>query len=158
MNVKHELKPVFNKDSTILILGTIPSIVSRKMGFYYMHPHNRFWKILEIIYEEKITNKEEFILKHHLALWDVLASCQINGSKDSSIKNVKVNNISKLIKETKIKAIITTGKKADELYQKYVYPQTKIKNIALPSTSSANAQYHLEDLVEEYKIIKKIQK
>ena len=153
MKVKHELEPFYDKDSKILILGSIPSIKSRELGFYYMHPSNRFWQVLEKVFKEKIIDKKAFLLKHHIALWDVIKECDIKSSSDSSIKNVKVNDINELLKKTKINKIYTTGSKADSLYQKYIYPKTKIKNIALPSTSSANAKMKLETLVEEYKII-----
>ena len=153
MKVKHELEPFFDKDSKILILGSIPSIKSRELGFYYMHPSNRFWQVLEKVFKEKIIDKKAFLIKHHIALWDVIKECDIKSSSDSTIKNVKVNDINELLKKTKINKIYTTGSKADNLYQKYIYPKTKIKNIALPSTSSANAKMKLETLVEEYKII-----
>ena len=155
MKVKHELEPFYDKDSKILILGSIPSIKSRELGFYYMHPFNRFWQVLEKVFKEKIIDKKAFLIKHHIALWDVIKECDIKSSSDSSIKNVKVNDINKLLKKTKINKIYTTGSKANSLYQKYIYPKTKIKNIALPSTSSANAKMKLETLVEEYKIISK---
>ncbi len=150
MKVTHELEPFFDKDSKILILGSIPSIKSRELGFYYMHPSNRFWQVLEKVFKEKIIDKKAFLMKHHIALWDVIKECDIKSSSDSSIKNVKTNDINELLKKTKINKIYTTGSKADSLYQKYIYPKTKIKNIALPSTSSANAKMKLETLVEEY--------
>ena len=154
MKVTHELEPFYDYDSKILILGSIPSIKSRELGFYYMHPSNRFWQVLELVFNEKIIDKKAFLTKHHLALWDVIKECDIKSSSDSTIKNVIVNDIKKLLNKTKINKIFTTGSKADSLYQKYLYPQTKIKNIALPSTSSANAKMKLEDLVEKYQILK----
>jgi len=159
MKVDHELAPVYEKDSEILILGSIPSVKSRELGFYYMHPQNRFWKVLAAIKKESIPNtieeKKIFLKKHKIALWDVLSSCQISKSSDSSIKNVKVNDIAKLLKETRIKKIYTTGKKAYEIYQKEVLPKTKIEAIYLPSTSPANATFSLEKLIREYKVINK---
>ena len=154
MKVIHELEPVYNKESKILILGSIPSVKSRELGFYYMHPSNRFWQVLEGVFKEKIVDKKAFLNKHHIALWDVIKECDIKSSSDSSIKNIIVNDINELLKKTKINKIYTTGSKADSLYQKYLYPKIKIKNIALPSTSSANAKMKLEDLIKEYKIIK----
>ncbi len=155
MKVFHEFEPVFDENSEILILGTIPSVKSHELGFYYMHPRNRFWPILEKVYETKIADKRSFLLKNHLALWDVLASCEINSSADSSIKNTQVNDIAALIKKTKISKIYVTGKKALELYNKYVYEKTNIKAIYLPSPSPANASWSLEDLTQAYKILKK---
>ncbi len=154
MKVTHELEPFYSNDSKILILGSIPSIKSRELGFYYMHPSNRFWQVLEKVFNEKIVDKKAFLMKHQIALWDVIKECDIKSSSDSTIKNVIVNDINELLNKTKINKIFTTGSKADILYQKYLYPQTKIKNIALPSTSSANAKMKLEDLVEKYQVLK----
>lgn len=156
--VHHELNPVYNSESKILILGSIPSPKSREIGFYYSHPQNKFWKVLSAIFNTKIpddiNSKREFLLNNHIALWDVIDSCDIIGASDSSIKNIKVNDINRILKNSNIKTIFTTGKKADNLYMKYCYPKTKIKSIYLPSTSPANcANYTFEDLVEKYKVI-----
>ena len=158
MLVKHTLEPVYNNNSKILILGSIPSVKSREYNFYYAHKQNRFWKVLEIIFNEKILDnieyKKEFLYKHNIALFDVIKSCEIIGSKDSTIKNVRANNINKIIKNSNIKTIFTTGKKSYNLYMKYCYKNTKILPIYLPSTSPANiGNYSLEDLVNEYKVI-----
>lgn len=156
MKIKHELEPFYNSDSEILILGSIPSVKSRELGFYYCHPQNKFWKILANIYKETelktIEEKKQFLVKHKIALFDVIASCDIKGSSDSSIKNIKVNDINKLIKNSKINKIFTTGEKATNLYKKYCYPITKIESIYLPSTSPANCGYcSYEELVKIYK-------
>ncbi len=159
MKVNHNLEPFYDKNSEILILGSIPSVKSRELGFYYMHPQNRFWRILEKVYEEPlpvtIAEKKDFLKKHKIALWDVLSSCTIDASSDASIKNIKVNNIQKLIKETNVKRIYTTGKKAYDIYQKEVFPKTKMEAIYLPSSSPANATYSLEKLIKDYQVIKK---
>ncbi len=156
--IKHELSPIYNAHSKVLILGSIPSRKSREVGFYYGHPQNRFWKVLEKIYHEKIPNqvdaKIEFLYHHSIALWDVLASCEIEGSSDASIQNPIPNDILEIIKHSQIKKIYTTGKKAYQLYQKYCYPHTHIEAILLPSTSPANATKSLDQLVEDYSIIK----
>ena len=149
MKVQHTFKPIYSKDSKILILGSIPSVVSREDNFYYAHPKNRFWKIISKIYNEKIpTTKEEktkLILNNNLAIYDVIKSCDIEGSADSSIKNVKLNNLDLLIQKSKIEKIIFNGNKAYELYNKY--EKNKFSNTkVLPSTSPANAKYTLEDL------------
>ncbi len=156
MRIIHPLKPIFDKNSQILILGSFPSIISRQEKFYYANKQNRFWKVLEGIYDEKIIDKEQFLLKHHIALWDVVYSCEINGSNDNSIKNVKVNNISFLLKKTNITKIFLNGRKAYNLYKKYWQDKITIPAIYLPSTSPANANYQLKDLIEVYKIICKI--
>ena len=155
MQVTHTFRPFYNPDSEILILGSFPSVKSREEGFYYMHPQNRFWKILEEVYNTKIVDKCEFLKSNHIALWDVIASCEINNSSDTSIKNIKVNNIKRIIKESNIKEIYTTGKKAYELYNKYIYPKTKIKATYLYSPSPANCAINFDTIVENYQVINK---
>lgn len=160
MKVMHNLDPVYDENSKVLILGSIPSVKSREEGFYYAHPQNRFWKTLEKVYEEEIGNtieeRKTFVLKHNIALFDVIKSCDINSSSDSSIKNIVPNNISKILKETKIEAIFTTGKKAYDLYNKYIFPKTKVSAIYLPSTSPANCPKGIEEkLYDAYKEIRK---
>lgn len=152
--VFHELPPIYNEHSKILILGSMPSAKSREVKLYYGHPKNRFWSILEVIFNQKITNKEKFLLDNNIALWDVLESCEINGSSDSSIKNEQPNNIPKLLKKTQIKAIFTTGKTAHKYYVKYFKNIINLPVINLPSTSPANCAKHIEELIEEYKVIK----
>ena len=149
----HTIKPYYNKNSKVLILGSFPSRKSREEGFYYAHPQNRFWKILSHIYNEEITDKKVFLKKHHLALFDVCASCEITSSSDASIKNIVPNDLSLILEKANIVQIFTTGKKAHEIYQKYLYPVYKKEDICLSSTSPANAKKKLEDLVEEYKKI-----
>ncbi len=160
--IVHPFEPIFNENAKVLILGSIPSPKSREQGFYYGHPQNRFWKVLSKIFKEKLpmTNEEkkEFILNHHLALWDVVKRCEIKGASDSSIQNVEVNDIKALIKQTKIKYIITTGKKADALYQKYLSKSINISSISLPSTSPANCAMKEDQLIEHYQILKKLTK
>lgn len=157
MRVSHEFGPYINKDSKVLILGSIPSVKSREYGFYYMHKQNRFWKVMSDLFKEDfpitIEDKKMFLKKHKIALWDVIDTCDINGSSDSSIKNPKVNNIKKLIDGSNVKYIFVTGKKALELYNKYCYKNTLIKAIYLPSTSGANCGVSYERLKEEYEII-----
>lgn len=134
-------------------MGSIASVKSREYGFPYASPHNRFWKILEIIFNEKITDYKVFLLKHNIALWDSIKSCEITGSSDASIKNIEVNEIWEITNKSNIRAVFTNGKKAYEVYQKYIYPKTKINAIYLPSTSPAYASKKLEDLVEDYQVI-----
>ena len=154
MKATHNLKPIYDNSSKVLILGSFPSVKSREVCSYYAHPKNRFWKILSILYEEEIDDKEKFLLKHHIALWDVIASCEIVGSSDASIKNVKVNDIKKIIKASKIEKVFTTGKKAYDLYNKYLRKELGMEAIYLPSPSPANAAMSLDKLVLEYKKIK----
>ncbi len=151
MRITHEFGPYFNKDSKVLILGSIPSVKSREEGFYYAHPKNRFWTTLSKVYQEDIPqtiqDKKSFLKKHHIALWDVIESCEIEGSSDSTIKNVIPNDILSLVKKTEITTIFTTGKKAKQLYDKYCYPKTKIEAIYLPSTSPAYCPRNITELL-----------
>ena len=163
MRVKHSFKPIYDKNSKVLILGSIPSIKSRENGFYYSHPQNRFWKTLSLVYNEQIGNsiddKTIFLLKHNIALYDVLKSCDITSSSDQSIKNPVPNDLNRIIKESKIKTIFTTGRKAYELYQKYCYPKTNIKAIYLPSPSPAKCPKGIDEkLINEYTQIKEFTK
>lgn len=159
MRVTHEFEPFYDENSKILILGSIPSPKSRELGFYYMHPQNRFWKVLSSVFGEEvplsIDNKKQFLKKHNIALWDVLESCDIDGASDSSIKNPIPNDIEEILKNSKVKRIYTTGKTAHKLYNKYILNKIGIEVIYLSSTSPANARMSLEELVNEYKNILK---
>lgn len=154
----HEIEPVFDQNSEILILGSFPSVKSREAGFFYHHPQNRFWKILSALtgdnFLTEIEEKKRLLLKNHIALWDVIQSCNIKGSSDSSIADVVPADIRKIMRESKIKKIFTNGNKADSLYKKYIYPEIGIEAIKLPSTSPANAAYSLDKLLAEWKKIK----
>lgn len=159
MKVKHTLQPIYDEDSKVLILGSLPSVKSREIGFYYGHPKNKFWTTLEKVFNEKagetIEEKIAFLKKHHIALFDVVKECDIISSSDSSIKNVTPNNLKPILKNSKIKKIFTTGTKAHQLYRKYIYPKAKIEDIPLPSTSPANCRKGIEKiLVKEYQQIK----
>ncbi len=154
--VLHTLEPIYSPSSRTLILGSMPSVTSRQVSKYYGHPQNRFWRILATLYDEEIGDWQEFILKHDLALWDVIASCEITASADSSIKKVEVNDIPWLLAQTEITHIFTLGKKAYDLYGKYLNKQTGIEAIYLPSPSPANATMSLEKLVELYGAIKEV--
>ena len=154
--VFHELEPIYDKNSEILILGSFPSVKSRENHFYYGHPQNRFWRILEHLFDVKfidIESKKKFLYEHHIALWDVIESCEIEGSSDASITNVKINDIKKIIDESQIKKIYVNGKKAEELYNKYVFNQVNISCIVLPSTSPANASYTFDKLIKKWEVI-----
>ncbi len=157
MHITHPLKPIYDENSQILILGSMPSTISRTKEFYYAHPHNRFWPLMEKIFNTTLSTKEEkidFLLKNHIAIWDTIKSCDIIGSSDSSIKNVKVNDINYLLSKTKIKYIFCTGKKSYELFQKYI--KVPIEVIYLPSPSSANAAFSFSILLNHYQKIKDV--
>ncbi len=159
MKVIHPLSPIYNENSKVLILGTMPSVKSREENFYYAHPKNKFWSTLSKVYNEKIgESKEEkinFLLKHNIALFDVLKSCDILSSSDSSIKNPIPNDFTEIINNSKIEVIFTTGQKAYNLYQKLCFPKTNIEAICLPSPSPANCPKGIEEkLYNEYSKIK----
>jgi hypoxanthine-DNA glycosylase len=146
---------VFDKESRALILGTMPSPKSREAGFYYMHPQNRFWKVIATVYAEPlpvtIEERRSLIIRHHLALWDVLNCCDITGAGDSTIRNPVPNDFSSLLTTAHITQVLCTGSTAFKLYTKLCEPQTKIKAVLLPSTSPANqGRWPFEKLVAEY--------
>lgn len=153
----HEFPPVYDENSEILILGSFPSVKSREMQFFYGHPQNRFWKVLAQVLNEKvpqtIAEKKEMLLRHHIALWDVIASCDIAGSSDSSIRNVVPNNLAYIIGRSRITRIYANGAKSKQLYDKYLSKQLGIEAVQLPSTSPANAAYSVERLLEYWKKI-----
>lgn len=160
-HVTHPFEPIFNEDSLILILGSFPSVKSREESFYYAHPGNRFWKLMANITETDqlpttVSNKKEMLLKNKIAVWDVIKSCDINKSSDSSIKNVEPNDISGLILKTEVKNIFINGSKAYNLYMKYCLGNVNIDVCKLPSTSAANATYSFDALLRGWSIIKNV--
>ena len=150
----HPFKPVIFKESRVLILGSFPSVKSREVDFYYGNKNNRFFKILEVIFDEKIGESKEakidFLKRHKIALFDVVKSCEIVGSSDSSLIVKEVNDIGKLIENTDIEKILLNGKKAFEIFQKYIKID-KVKYFYIPSSSPANASFSLDRLVFEYR-------
>ena len=158
-HITHPFGPVFDTDSEILILGSLPSVKSREQEFYYGHPQNRFWKVLAVVYGEKVPQTREekcdFLLRRHVALWDVIASCDIIGSSDSSIRNVVPNDLSVILDRTAVRKICLNGGKAYELFGRYcVLPKVKQQDceiVRLPSTSPANATWSMERLVGEWR-------
>ena len=156
--IKHPIPPLYDENSKVLILGSFPSVKSREQMFFYGHPQNRFWRVLALVFGEDtpltIEEKRSFILRHNLALWDVLASCDIEGSADSTIKNAVANDLSEIIKNSKVAKIFVNGKTAEKYYIKYTEKKLGRKAICLPSTSPANASFSLEKLKEAWNIIK----
>ncbi len=153
----HPIPPVYDQRSRVLILGSFPSARSREAGFFYGHPQNRFWQVLSDIFNEPLPtstdSKRIFLLSHRIALWDVIASCRIVGSADSSIRNVMPNDLSRILNHAPIQFIYTNGKTAKKDYDKYQLPQTGIEAVALPSTSPANASFGLAKLTDRWRII-----
>lgn len=160
-HIKHSFEPVYDNNSKILILGSFPSVKSRNQGFYYGHSQNRFWKVLSVVMgydinylkNADIEEKKLFLIKNNIAVWDIIESCDIIGSSDSSIKNVVPADIENIIKHTKINTIFTNGKLAGTLYEKYFGEKIKVDHIVLPSTSPANAAYNMEKLTEKWLVI-----
>lgn len=156
-SLKHTFDPVFDEESKILILGSFPSVKSRENNFFYGHPQNRFWKVMANVLGWKvpttIEEKREMLLENHVAVWDVIASCSILGSSDTSIKDVVVNDFSKILENSNVERIYVNGGKAYELYHKYAEKVTGIKAVKLPSTSPANAAWSLEKLIKTWKEI-----
>ena len=153
--IQHPIAPVYDDHSNILILGSFPSVKSREQRFFYGHPQNRFWKVLAAVTGDvlptTIEEKKAFLLRNHIAVWDVIHSCSIIGSSDSSIKDVVPNDIAGLLKKTKIRIIAGNGNKACELYQKYCQMQTGCGIMRLPSTSPANAAWNFDRLCDSYR-------
>ena len=156
-NVRHTFEPIWNVDSKILILGTFPSVKSRKNNFYYGNPQNRFWKVVAKVLgcaePMSIEEKKKMLIDSGIAIWDVIESCDIIGSSDNSIRNVPANDIERLVSLSEIRKIYANGNKAAELYRKYVKTSAEIELITLPSTSPANASYSLDRLFTEWKKI-----
>lgn len=156
-HIVHSFEPVYDKASEILILGTLPSVKSRENNFYYGHKQNRFWKVLATLLKEPIPDtieeKKAMLLAHRIALWDVIQSCDIKGSSDSSIKNVQPTDIGMILEKTNITRIYANGNKAGQLYKRYQFPATGIEAMVLPSTSPANAAWSLERLCETWHVI-----
>ncbi len=160
-HLHHTFEPVFDADSRILILGSFPSVKSRENNFFYGHPQNRFWKVMANVLGWKVPvtteEKKEMLLSNHVAVWDVIASCSIQGSSDTSIKDVVVNDFSRILDHSKVERIYVNGGKAYELYVKYTEKATGIKAIKLPSTSPANAAWSLERLTDAWRELIRIE-
>ena len=153
-HIIHPIPPVFDTDSRILILGSFPSVKSRESCFFYGHPQNRFWKLLARLRKEdvpsSIEEKKAFLLRNHIAVWDTIHSCSIEGSSDSSIRNVKPTDIRRILDAAKIERICCNGTTAYRLYEKYLFPLCKREAVKLPSSSPANAAWSAERLMEEW--------
>ena len=156
--ILHPFEPIYDESSRILILGTIPSPKSRELMFYYGHPQNRFWRILPDLFAEPplqtIDAKVCFLHEHHIALWDVLASCEIEGAEDSSIRHEVPNDLARIFSASPIRAVFTNGQKASACFRKYFGKEICVPHISLPSTSPANCRNQtFETLRDAYKVI-----
>lgn len=154
----HPIPPVYDENSKALILGSFPSVASREVCFFYGHPQNRFWRVLSellgVSMPCSVTDKKKLLISHGIALWDVIASCEIIGSADSSIKDVVPNDLGMILKTADIRAVFVNGKTALKYYNKYLRDSLGKEAICLPSTSPANAAISVSDLVEKWSVIK----
>lgn len=157
-HVVQPFAPVYDRNSRVLILGSLPSVKSREQGFYYGHPQNRFWKVLAAVLDEAspdtIEEKKAMLLRRGIAIWDVIESCDIKGSSDSSVRNARPAAVEKLLAESSIERIYANGNLAKKLYDKFLAERTGIEAEKLPSTSPANAAYSLERLIEAWRVVK----
>ena len=156
-HIIHSIEPIFDAESRVLILGTMPSPKSREVQFYYGHPQSRFWRVLAAVLGEElpqsVPEKKAMLLRHRIALWDVLAECEITGASDSSIRNPVANDLSVILDHAPVQAVFTTGATAWKLYTRLQKPHTGIEAVRLPSTSPANCAVKMEALTEAYKAI-----
>ena len=154
---QHPIPPLYDENSRILILGSFPSVKSREGQFFYHHPQNRFWRVLAAVLNEEvpltIEEKTEFLHRNHIALWDVIGSCEIVGSSDSSIRNVVPNDLSPILSHANIQAIFCNGSTSHRYYLKYTQKTTGRPAVVLPSTSPANAAWTLERLTNSWSVI-----
>ena len=155
--VQHPIAPVFDEASKILILGSFPSVKSRETAFFYGHPQNRFWRVvsgvLGVPCPKTVEEKRSMLLANRIALWDVIASCRIEGSSDSSIRDVVPTDLGVILRAAKIDAVFCNGQTAYRLYERYQLAQTGLPATVLPSTSPANAAYSVERLTESWRVL-----
>lgn len=153
----HPIPPVYDANSRILILGSFPSVKSREQGFFYGHPQNRFWRVTAAVFGDEtpvtVPERRAFLLRHGVALWDVIAACEITGSSDASIRNPEINDLRPILEAAPIRAIFVNGQTAAKLYRRYAEPLTGRPAYPLPSTSPANAAWSLERLIEAWQAI-----
>ena len=156
--LSHPFGPLYCEKSRVLILGSFPSVKSREQNFFYGHPQNRFWKVVAEVFDDEVPQtvdeKKRLILDHGLALWDSIKSCEITGSSDASIRNVKTNDISVILDNCTIERIYCNGRKSYELYRKFIQPETGREAECLPSTSPANAAWTFEKLIGAWNAIR----
>ena len=156
MREVHNIQPIYDENSRILILGSFPSVKSREIQFFYGHPQNRFWRIMERLFSTTLNTIEEkkiFLISNNIALWDTIGSCEIKGSADDTIENIVPNDLSLILDNSKVERIFCNGAKSYDLYMKHIYPKTEIKPTKLPSTSPANATWSLDRLCGTWKEI-----
>lgn len=161
-HITHPIPPFAAEGARVLILGSFPSVKSRESGFFYGHPQNRFWKVLARIFADDVPatveEKKTFLARHGVALWDVIASCAIEGSADSSIRDVVANDVGAVLREHAIRAVFTNGKTAQALFEQHLAPSLGVCATCLPSTSPANAAWNLDRLVEVWRVVGEVRR
>lgn len=154
----HPIEPVFDAHSRVLILGSFPSVKSREAMFFYGHPQNRFWKVTAAVFgqpvPQTVEEKKVFLLSCGIALWDVIAACDVQGSADSSIKNVVPNDLGRILDHAPVERIFVNGKTAQKYYDRYLRETLHQEAVCLPSTSPANAAWTVERLVQAWQVIR----
>ena len=157
-SLRHPFPAIYAPDSRILILGSFPSVKSREQRFFYGHPQNRFWRVMAALLgadvPQTVEEKRAFLLANHIALWDVIASCDIAGSSDASIRNAVPNDLTPILETACIRQIFTNGGTAHRLYRKYIYPLTGREDTVLSSTSPANAARSLDALIDAWQPVR----
>lgn len=156
-HIVHPIPPLYNASSRVLILGSFPSVKSREAAFFYGHPQNRFWRLLARLFDEEppVTTEQKRLLalRHHIALWDVIHSCTIIGSSDSSVRDVVPNDLSVIFENSAVERVFCNGALSHRLYRQYIYPETRIDAVRLPSTSPANAAFSIERLEQSWRAV-----
>ena len=157
LHVVHPFEPVFDRHSRILVLGSLPSVLSRENRFYYGHPQNRFWRVLAAVFAEPtpetIGDKTAMLLRNGVALWDAVAECDIVGSSDASIRNVRPTDLARIFDACRIETVFANGRTAAKYYERYQKPLYGRPITALPSTSPANAAWSLERLIGAWSVL-----
>ncbi|MSB11298.1 DNA-deoxyinosine glycosylase [Finegoldia sp. BIOML-A1] len=155
--IVHPLKPLYDENSKILILGSFPSVKTREYGFFYGHPQNRFWKLMERLFDVdldvSIEDRKRFLLEHNIAVYDSIYQCDIIGSSDSSIKNVVPSDLKEIVDYADINHVFCNGTASFKCFEEYHAKNLGVEATKLPSTSPANARYRLDDLEKEWKVI-----
>ena len=156
--IEHPIPPLYDETSRVLILGSFPSVKSREAMFFYGHPQNRFWRVMASlfgeVFPESVPERRAFLLRHHIAAWDVIGSCEIIGSSDASIRGVVANDLRPILESAPIGRIFVNGRTAEKMYRKYTQPVTGREAVCLPSTSPANAAWSLERLTEAWSVVR----
>ena len=154
-HIEHGIAPVFDSRSEVLVLGTMPSPKSREAAFFYGHPQNRFWRVLAALFDEPVpednAERADLLLRRHIALWDVLESCDIRGASDASIANARPNDLSRVLGKAPVRRVFCTGAAAGRYYAKLCETASGLSAEVLPSPSPANAAWSLPRLVEAYR-------